>query len=237
MRGPGRRTDSSGSVAAHAGRRRLYLVLCLALIVTAGLLIGRYSAESSAPPAPPGSLGTIPASATGSADDGGSADTPDQTGSERAPAPVHMSSSPPVSVRASAVGIASDLLQVGLNKDDTLEVPTTYSQAAWYRLGPTPGALGPAVIIGHVDSYTGPGVFFNVGAMRPGQIIDVTRADMRVAHFRVDAVNSYPKGLFPTDAVYGHVNYAGLRLVTCGGVFDKHARSYESNVVVFASLI
>jgi len=140
-------------------------------------------------------------------------------------------------VRASTVGIDSPLGQVGLNKDGTIEVPTSYHQAAWYRLGPTPGALGPAVIVGHVDSYQGPGVFFNVGAMRPGQILDVARADQSVAHFRVDALNSYPKDHFPTAAVYGPINYAGLRLITCGGTFDEKTRSYESNIVVFASLI
>jgi len=95
----------------------------------------------------------------------------------------------------------------------------------------------PAVIIGHVDSYKGPGVFFNLGDIRPGQVIDITRADHSVAHFRVDAIDSYPKDLFPTEAVYGSVNYAGLRLITCGGDFDEKTRNYESNTVVYATLI
>jgi len=93
------------------------------------------------------------------------------------------------------------------------------------------------VIIGHVDSYKGPGVFFNLGDIRPGQVIDVTRADHSIAQFRVDAINSYSKNLFPTEAVYGPINYAGLRLVTCGGTFDEKTKNYESNTVVFATLI
>jgi len=131
----------------------------------------------------------------------------------------------------------SPLVQVGLNPDGTIEVPVAYDAAAWYRLGPIPGSLGPAVIVGHVDSYKGPGVFFTLGAMRPGATIDVTRADATVAHFRVDAVKSYPKNHFPTAAVYGPIDYAGLRVITCGGVFDQTTRSYESNTVVFASLV
>ncbi len=130
-----------------------------------------------------------------------------------------------MSVRASVVGINSAVSQVGLTKDGTIEVPTSYDKAAWYRLGPTPGGLGPAVIIGHVDSYKGPGVFFNLGDIRPGQVIDITRADHSVAHFHVDAIDSYPKDLFPTEAVYGPVNYAGLRLITCGGAFDEKTRN------------
>ncbi len=105
------------------------------------------------------------------------------------------------------------------------------------RLGPTPGELGPAVIIGHVNSYKGPGVFFNLGDIRPGQVIDITRADHSVAHFRVDAIDSYPKDLFPTEAVYGSVDYAGLRLITCGGAFDEKTRNYENSTVVYATLI
>ncbi len=141
-----------------------------------------------------------------------------------------------MSVQVSALGIHSQLVQVGLNTDGTVEVPSTYSKAAWYRLGPPPGALGAAVLLGHVDSYRGPAVFFQLGAMRPGQVIDVTRADGSVAHFRVDAVKTYPKDAFPTETVYGPITYAGLRLVTCGGTFDNTTRRYDSNVVVFASL-
>lgn len=261
MRSSGRHRSSEnpGRCPAWRARGSVYLLMCVGLLVTAVLLVGGYFAQASAPPAPPGSLGAIPAAAAGPAVSGpAAAGRPAAVSAASAPAastgpgislpptptpvpnpppPFSMASSPPVAVRSSATGIDSNLLKVGLNADGSIEVPTTYSQAAWYSLGPTPGALGPAVIIGHVDSYRGPGVFFNLGATRPGQMIAVTRADGTTANFRVDAVNSYTKDQFPTDTVYGPINYAGLRLITCGGTFDKQTRSYDNNTVVFASLV
>jgi len=232
-------------------RNVVYLLLCAVLVVTAALMVGQYVAQSPPPPAPPQALGTIPAAMTGPgtgavnpATLAGAHDSQTGTGSAPPPSatpppapPFGLAPSPPVSVRASVVGIDSVVSQVGLNKDGTIEVPTSYDKAAWYRLGPTPGELGPAVIIGHVDSYKGPGVFFNLGDIRPSQVIDITRTDHSVAHFRVDAIDSYPKDLFPTEAVYGPVNYAGLRLITCGGAFDEKTRNYENNTVVYATLI
>jgi len=220
-------------------RNVVYLLLCAVLMVTGALMVGQYVAQSPPPPAPPQALGTIPAAMTGPGNGAvnpatlaGAHDSQTGTGSAPPPSatpppapPFGLAPSPPVSVRASVVGIDSVVSQVGLNKDGTIEVPASYDKAAWYRLGPTPGGLGPAVIIGHVDSYKGPGVFFNLGDIRPGQVIDITRADHSVAHFRVDAIDSYPKDLFPTEAVYGPVNYAGLRLITCGGAFDEKTRN------------
>ena len=102
---------------------------------------------------------------------------------------------------------------------------------------PPPGELGPAVLLGHVDSAEyGPGVFFRLGALRPGDTVSVTRADARVATFRVTRVASFPKDRFPTLAVYGNTADAELRLITCGGAFDSSARSYENNIVVYAVL-
>ena len=138
-----------------------------------------------------------------------------------------------------AIGVTSDLLQLGLNRDDTVEVPplSENAPAGWYRHSPTPGELGPAVILGHVDSAEyGPGVFFELGALVPGDTVDVTRADGTTAVFAVDRVVSYPKVQFPTDEVYGDTDHAALRLVTCGGAFDERSRSYTENVIVYASL-
>ncbi len=218
------------------------MFVVLALIAV--LLIGRFLTASTAPPAA-GERGTIPVAMAAPAPTiavAPAAPTPQAAANQPAqPAaaaqPFHLKASAPVSVRVPSVGIQSNLLTVGLNKDGTVEVPTTAAQAAWYRLGLTPGALGPAVILGHVDSAQGPGVFFKLGALRPGQGIFVTRADKSVARFRIDAVNSYPKDQFPTQDVYGPINYAGLRLITCGGQYDKKTGHYESNTVVFASLV
>ena len=215
---------------------RIYLAMCAVLIMAAVLMVGRYFQQSPPPPAPPGALGAVPAAMTARTDAVPGQTTPALRDPQGTPPPVYLKPSPPVRVHSSTVGINSTVTEVGLNEDDTIEVPTSYDKAAWYRLGPTPGERGAAVIIGHVDSYQGPGVFFNVGDMRPGQLIDVTRADHSVVHFRVNAINTYPKDLFPTEAVYGPINYAGLRLITCGGAFDEKTRNYANNVVVFASL-
>jgi sortase (surface protein transpeptidase) len=112
------------------------------------------------------------------------------------------------------------------------------SRAGWYRGSPTPGELGPSLILGHVDSAEyGAGVFFELGALKPGQTVTVTRADRTAAVFRIDRVAAFPKNHFPTLDVYGDTQNAQLRLITCGGKFDFSARSYEDNIVVFASLV
>jgi hypothetical protein len=145
----------------------------------------------------------------------------------------------PVSVYIPAIGVDSRLLHLGLNADGTIEVPslvTSADEAAWYKYSATPGQIGASVIEGHVDSYQGPAVFFRLGALRPGDTIDVTLADGITAIFRVTGVREYPKSNFPAKAIYGVTNYAALRLITCGGVFDYNTGHYLSSTVVFASL-
>jgi len=148
----------------------------------------------------------------------------------------------PVSLRIPAINVRSDLTRVGLNPDGTLEVPQPgpdYDKAAWYEGSPAPGDLGPAVIEGHVDGkVNGPSVFHQLGALRPGQLVEVVRADRSVARFVVDSVRSYPKDDFPTLAVYGNTSRPELRLITCGGEFDRDRKGggYRDNVVVFAHL-
>ena len=163
---------------------RVYLAMFVVLALIAVLLIGRFLTASTAPPAA-GERGTIPVAMAAPAPTiavAPAAPTPQAAANQpmqpaAAAQPFHLKASAPVSVRVPSVGIQSNLLTVGLNKDGTVEVPTTAAQAAWYRLGLTPGALGPAVILGHVDSAQGPGVFFKLGALRPGQGIFVTRAE------------------------------------------------------------
>jgi hypothetical protein len=150
-----------------------------------------------------------------------------------------LAASVPVRVDIPAIGAGSPLLQLGLNPDGTVEVPplAADSRAGWYRYSPTPGQLGPSVILGHVDSAEyGPGIFFRLGDLRPGDEIDVGRSDGSTAVFTVDRVASFPKDDFPTLQVYGNTDRAELRLITCGGDFDPSARSYVDNIVVFASL-
>ena len=145
-----------------------------------------------------------------------------------------------MSVSIPAIDVRSDLITVGLNPDGTLEVPQPgpdYDKAAWFRDSPRPGDVGPAVIEGHVDSAAnGPSVFYRLGDLAPGDRIDVGREDGTVASFVVDEVRVFPKDDFPTLAVYGNTERPELRLITCGGPFDRSVRSYLDNVVVFASL-
>ncbi|WNV77684.1 class F sortase [Geodermatophilus sp. DSM 44513] len=145
----------------------------------------------------------------------------------------------PVRLEIPAIGVTSDLLQLGLHPDGTVEVPPLDADApaGWYRHSPTPGEVGPAVVLGHVDSAEhGPGVFFGLGTLVPGDTVEVTRSDGTAAVFTVERVESHPKTSFPTADVYGDTAHAALRLVTCGGAFDDRSRSYLDNVVVHASL-
>jgi hypothetical protein len=145
----------------------------------------------------------------------------------------------PMSVDIPAIGVHSELLRLGLNADGTIQVPslaTSAGEAAWYKYSPTPGQIGASVIEGHVDSYRGPAVFFRLGALHPGDVIDVTLADGVTAIFRVTGVRDYAKVKFPTRIIYGPTDYAALRLITCGGIFDPATGHYLSSTVVFASL-
>jgi sortase (surface protein transpeptidase) len=145
----------------------------------------------------------------------------------------------PVSISVPAIDVASDLLTLDLNGDGTVEVPPLGpdDRAGWYERGPAPGAVGPAVILGHVDSAEwGPGIFFDLGALEPGDEVEVARADGSVAVFAVDRVETHPKDDFPTIDVYGNTDDPQLRLITCGGAFDSGARSYEDNVIAYATL-
>jgi sortase (surface protein transpeptidase) len=142
----------------------------------------------------------------------------------------------PVSLTIPAIGVRTKLVDLGLNSNGTLQVPATTAVAGWYTGSPRPGEIGAAVIAGHVDSRSGLGIFFWLRNLRPGDRVYVGRADGTMAVFTVTNVRMYPKDEFPTAAVYGPVPEAELRLITCGGIFDRSAGSYLSNVVVFAKL-
>jgi sortase (surface protein transpeptidase) len=117
-----------------------------------------------------------------------------------------------------------------------MEVPDDFGRAGWFAEGPAPGQPGPAVIAGHVDSNTGPAVFYRLRDLRPGDQLAVTRADGSRLRFVVEVARSFPKTGFPTDAVFGPTPAAELRLVTCAGTFDRARGSYRDNLVVFARL-
>ncbi|WP_185448599.1 class F sortase [Kribbella qitaiheensis] len=134
-----------------------------------------------------------------------------------------------------AIGVDSALIRLGLKSNGGLQVPPNGFPAGWFTGGPTPGEKGPAVIAGHVRWSGRAGVFARLGGLQPGDKITVTRQNHSAAVFQVVRVKQYPKSTFPSAAVYGDLDHAGLRLITCGGL-DYVSGKYEANLVVFADL-
>lgn len=153
------------------------------------------------------------------------------------PVPQSMKRAVPVRLAIADVGIDTELIQLGTNADGTMETPTGYDNAGWYKYSPTPGEVGPAVVTGHVDNYHGPAVFFRLKELQPGQKITVTREDGSVAVFVVTRLEQFDQDHFPTDAVYGNTDDAQLRVITCGGPFNHLTGQYTQNTVVFATYI
>lgn len=223
-----RRPRPSTSLSRRGLRPRAPLLVVLVLVglvtgacsvtaaarPTASVVVPTASVPSQAPPAPP---------------------SPDAS-STPAAAAAHLNRSVPVRLQIPAIGVDSTLMPLGLNPDGTMQVPPSGFPAGWYTGAPTPGELGPAIIAGHID-WNGPGIFYELRRVVPGDMISVTRADARVAVFRVTRVGQYPKDAFPTSLVYGNIDYAGLRLITCGGLWDAQAHHYTDNTVVFAELV
>jgi hypothetical protein len=150
-----------------------------------------------------------------------------------------MSRSVPVGLRVPAIGVDHAVRPTGVNPDGSMHTPplSEVQWPVWYKYSPTPGQRGPAVIVGHIDSATqGEGVFFRLGALRRGDRIAVSRADGSTAHFAVYAVGEYSKAHFPTEEVYGNTEGSELRLISCGGSFDRDERSYRDDIVVYARL-
>lgn len=150
--------------------------------------------------------------------------------------PLQTTHSDPVALRIPALDLSVTLSSLGLNPDGTVQVPTDVQQPGWFRLGPTPGQIGSAVILGHVDSTKGPAVFFGLRTLVPGDQVMVSLADGVTAQFAVTSVAMYSKSSFPDQEVYGSHGSGALQLVTCGGTFDNQTGHYLSNIVVYTSL-
>jgi len=147
-----------------------------------------------------------------------------------------MATSTPTEVSLPTLKIASALIALGLQPDGTMQVPDDASTVGWYTKAPTPGSLGPAVLAGHVNWRGHDGAFAKLHTLKPGDPVTVRRQDGSVAMFEVSRIDRYPKDRFPTGDVYGPIDHAGLRLITCGGEFDTSAHSYRDNIVVYATL-
>ena len=145
--------------------------------------------------------------------------------------------SAPVRLRIPKIDIDTTFVPpLGLNADKTVSVPDSYTEVGWYKNGATPGEIGASVILGHVDSYQGPAVFYSLGQLKKGDEIEITREDGSVATFVVTDKERVTQDNFPTEKVYGAVNYAGLRLVTCTGIYNRGSLRYSHNLIVYAEL-
>jgi Sortase domain len=160
----------------------------------------------------------------------------DVNGPPGPPAAVPSHGSPPVRLRIPAIGVDSSLGRLGLNSDGSIEVPADFNQAGWYDKGPAPGEVGPAVVLGHLDSFTGPAVFARLASLKAGAEVLIIRQDGTQLRFVVERVASFSTDAFPTDQVYGVTAGPALRLITCGGNFNVGRGRYSANVVAFATL-
>ncbi|MEV1328727.1 class F sortase [Micromonospora costi] len=144
----------------------------------------------------------------------------------------------PVRLEVPTIKVSAPVAPVGQARDGSIDVPPLerHNETGWYDRGPTPGEPGPAVIVGHVDTKDGPSVFYDLHKLKPGDTVEVTRADRSVVVFRVDSVERFPKDRLPADRIYGHKGPPGLRLITCGGDFVGGRTGYEDNLIAFASL-
>ncbi|WP_405581981.1 class F sortase [Streptomyces sp. NBC_01190] len=207
--------------SGSAGRR--WAAIAAALLLPAAWLVGH-----------PGSAATPrPAAAAPHPAPAGAADHPPWLHPAHAPLPGAV----PERIDIGSIGLHAALVPRGLT-DGTVDPPpyTTPEVAGWYRGGPTPGAAGAALVVGHVDTETGPAVFYDLGDIHQGAHIDITRHDGTVAQFSVEAVEIVQKSHFDPARVYGSTPRPDLRLITCGGTFDRTARTYSANLVVYATL-
>jgi len=200
-------------------RRPAAIAFAAGLVVivggTAGLLLTRHSTPVLRPVA------------------SGAVALPAPTGPQSAQAPV----ASPVSLTIPLIGVKTQVITLGLARGGAMQVPSSTTVAGWYTGSPRPGAVGSAIIVGHIDSETGPGVFYKLSELRSGDDVFVKRADGSTAEFRVTSTQTYLKDHFPTQTVYGPTPDAQLRLITCGGAFDPATHHYLSNIVVYATEI
>ena len=209
-------------------RRRLALVLLLVVgggMITFILSRGEPSGVALPETPPAGEVVTEPSSPP---------DTipapPPEVVAESAPGKQYA----PLRIEIPTIAASAPVDPLGLNPDGTLAVPTDFNRAGYYTGRPPPGAIGPAIIVAHVDSKAGPAVFKRLRELKPGAEVTVTRADRSDVIFVVDRVESHRKNAFPTKAVYDPTPGSTLRLITCGGSFDRRAGHYRDNVIAFA---
>ncbi|QSB13814.1 class F sortase [Natronosporangium hydrolyticum] len=209
-----------------------FLVVALLIVTGVSLVLDATGRNPLQPPQPP-------ASGFGLGEDRPTDGLPDLTVPPELLAEVSgLPRSEPAAIKIPEIDVAALVMNVGIDEEGKVDTPPLEEadQVGWYQYGPSPGEVGSAVMVGHVDSHiTGEAVFFELGALRPGDQVEVLRRDGHIATFTVDRVESFPKDAFPSEEVYAPSNQPQLRLITCGGAFDEELDDYPDNVIVFAS--
>ena len=236
--------------AAASGRAAASLAAVVALLTAGVALLGADRPTAQALPDDPGqSVDTaLPADIGQSAGAGQSGETPwtavpgvGERGSSpprwtAEPSPKQARTARPTRVRIPSIGVNSSIVNLAVDRAGVLVPPDSADVTGWFPKGPAPGAVGPALLAGHVDSAAGPGVFYRLTALRRGDRVIVDRADGSSAVFVVDSSRKVSKTAFPTELVYSPLPVAMLRLITCGGAFDSGASRYLDNIIVEATL-
>ncbi|WP_317452482.1 class F sortase [Streptomyces sp. CBMA29] len=209
--------------------RRIALTVLTTVAVSVGITLISNGAQSQTPPPQPGA-----AQAFAARDD-----TPNPTPTRPGvPAITVLPPSAPTKVRIPSIHLDAPVTGLDLQQDGHLAAPPDDDRnlAGWYRGGTAPGAVGTAILAGHVDTQQGSAVFYDLGALKKGAAVEVDRQDGRTALFTIDAIEVYAAKDFPNNKVYGPASRPELRLITCGGGFDKKRQQYLGNVVVYAHL-
>jgi LPXTG-site transpeptidase (sortase) family protein len=144
--------------------------------------------------------------------------------------------SKPTKIKIPSIGVDASVGELGLNTDQTIEVPKNVWEVGWYKYSPSPGYTGPSVMVGHKDAITGKAVFYDLKNIKVGDSITIEHEDGTTAVFKVDSMETYSQDNFPTDKVYGALSYPGLRLITCTGTYSRFKGRYSDNLVVYATL-
>ncbi|ARZ69588.1 hypothetical protein SMD11_3973 [Streptomyces albireticuli] len=211
---------------AEESRRKTVVAVVLAVALCVGSWLIQHGAGAQGPPPQPSAAEAFATGRPGPAAPGHGAEAP--------PLPPAQ----PIGIRIPSIRVDAPMRPLALLRDGSLSSPPDDDQnlAGWYADGVAPGSVGTAIVAGHVDTATGPAVFYSLGALKKGNAVEVPRADGRTAVFTIDAIEVYSRKDFPSRKVYGHTARAELRVITCGGGFDEEARAYLGNVVVYAHL-
>ena len=208
----------TGSVGTRPSNQLLWraLVAVLGLAAAVGLVMWGASSNSTSPD---GTSAAASSSSIGTSEGASVAADPPAL---------------PLALSIPAIDVETQIIELGQQQDGTVEVPQNPAEAGWFRLGPPPGSSGSSVILGHLDSETGPAVFYRLKELRPGDRLTVTLDDGTSVEFRVHSIRTYLNADFPAKKVYGKQGRSQLNLVTCGGVYDASRGGYQANVVVNA---